>query len=75
MAGHQERRGLLSRSGRRIAALSYTARIGILSGMDDEPRWREIAKAMEYWVLGALVARSMVYGLCIGIKDLVACLR
>lgn len=43
--------------------------------MDDEPRWREIAKAMEYWVLGALVARSMVYGLCIGIKDLVACLR
>ena len=58
-----------------LIALSYTARSGILSGMDDEPRWREIAKALEYWLLGALVAGSMVYGIYIGIRDLVASFR
>jgi len=43
--------------------------------MHDEPRWCEIAKALEYWVLGALVAGSMVYGISIGISDLVAGVR
>lgn len=43
--------------------------------MDDEPRWRKIAKALEYWALGALVAGSMVYGIYIGIRDLVEGVR
>lgn len=44
-------------------------------GIDDEPRWREIAEALEYWMLGALVAGSMLYGLWIGIWDALALLR
>ena len=42
--------------------------------MDDEPRWREIAKALEYWAMGALVAGSMVYGLWIAAWDVIALL-
>ena len=72
MAGDRERRRRFPRSGCRIAALSYTPRFGIVSGMDDEPRWREIAKALEYWVLSALVVGSMIYGIIIGIRDLIA---
>lgn len=74
MAGHRKRRGRLPRSGRRLAALSYSP-LGIASGTDNEPRWREIAQAMEYWVIGALVAGSMFYGLWIGIWDVIALLR
>ena len=43
--------------------------------MDDESRCREIANAMEYGVLGALVAGSLIYGIYIGISDLVAVFR
>ena len=38
--------------------------------MDNEPRRREIAKALEYWVLTALVAGAMIYGIVIGIRDM-----
>jgi hypothetical protein len=39
--------------------------------MDDKPRLREIAKALEYWALTAFVAGSLVYGMAIGVTDLV----
>lgn len=71
MAGDRERRRRFPRSGCRIAALSYTPRFGIVSGMDDEPRWRDLAKALEYWVIGALVAGSMLCGVYIAIRDLI----
>lgn len=74
MAGDRERRCGISRTGRGLIALSYTARFVIVSGMDDEPQWREIARALEYWVIGGLVAGSMVYGIYIGIRDLIAML-
>ena len=75
MAGDRERRRRFPRSGRELIALSYTPRCGIQKGMDDEPRWREIAKALEYWAMGALVAGSMVYGIYIGVRDLLLMLR
>ncbi|WP_269473401.1 hypothetical protein [Sphingomonas sp. HMP6] len=40
--------------------------------MDDEPRWRQTARALEYWAIAALVAGSMIYGLAIAAKDVIA---
>ena len=40
--------------------------------MDDEPRRREIAKALENWVLTAFVAGAMIYGSIIGIREMIS---
>ena len=40
--------------------------------MDEESRWRQVAKALEYWVLSALVAGSLIYGIIIGVRDVIA---
>ena len=40
--------------------------------MDDEPRRREIAKALEYWAPSTFVVGSMIYGIVIGIRDIIA---
>ena len=40
--------------------------------MDDESRRREIAKALEYWALGAFVAGSIIYGSIIGIREMIS---
>lgn len=40
--------------------------------MDDEPRRREIAKALENWVLTAFVAGAMIYGVLIRIRHMIA---
>lgn len=74
MAGDRERCGCVPRSGRGLIGLSYKPRWGIQLGMDDKPRWREVAKALKYWAVGGLVAGSMVYGIYIGVRDLVAML-
>ena len=31
--------------------------------MDQEPRWRAVGEALEYWLLAALLAGSFVAGL------------
>ena len=40
--------------------------------MDDEPRRREVAKALEYWALTAFVVGSMIYGIIVAIGDMIA---
>ncbi len=39
--------------------------------MDDKPRLREIAKALEYWALTAFVVGAMLYGVLIGVSEFV----
>ena len=73
MAGDRERRGRVPRSGRRIAEpLSYKLQFCVWLRVDNEPRWREIAKALEYWALSALVVGSLLYGIFIAIRNMIA---
>jgi hypothetical protein len=39
--------------------------------MGREPQRQKVAKAIEYWVIAALVAGSMVYGAFLGVRDLI----
>ncbi len=38
--------------------------------MDDEPNWRERRRALEYWLISALVAGAFVAGLFSAMKHL-----
>lgn len=54
--------------------LSYTPQICIMTKMEhpnsDEPRWKERAVAIEYWVLTAFVGGAFIVGIIGAIRAL-----
>ena len=49
----------------------YCVRMPFPDPLDrDEPAWKERAEAIEYWIMGALVAGAWVAGIVAGIRSL-----